>query len=78
MPGGDRGLGRHALWEQDAGCVEKGLPGNAQLPAVEGDDELAVQPRTVAVKGGTQDDAKHVGHRSTADPRPARAAIKSA
>src|SRR5258708_1943277 len=35
--------------------VEKRLPGNAELPAVEGDDELAVQPRPVAVESGAQD-----------------------
>ena len=60
-----------AVGEQDAGGVEKRLPGNAELPAVEGNDELAVQSRSVAVEGGAQDDAKHVGRRSTlSEPRP--------
>ena len=52
MPGGDRRCRIDPLVDQDAGGVEKRLPGNAELPAVEGDDELAVQPRSVDVRRG--------------------------
>ena len=61
MPGGDRGLRIDAVGEQNAGGVEKRLPGNAELLAVEGNDELAVQSRSVAVEGRAQDECRRPG-----------------
>ena len=50
MPGDERGLGINTLGEQDAGAVEQGLSGDAELSALQAGDELAVQPIVVLAR----------------------------